>query len=57
MTYTLFFIPGYQFHKVFFYVFLGNNFLTVFCGGPGQLPSLPSLKSGPAVVSGAARIL
>jgi len=31
---------------------LGNNFFTVLlrplsCGGPGQLPSLPSLKSGP----------
>jgi len=45
MTYTLFFIPDYQFQKVF-YVSLGNNFYC-FCGGPlvveapGQLPSLP----------------
>ena len=45
MTYTLFFIPDYQFQKVFF-TSLGNIF-TVFCGGPlvveapGQLPSLP----------------
>jgi len=49
MTYTLFFIPDYQFQKVFFYVSLGNIF-TVFCGGPlvveapGQLPSLPPLN-------------
>ena len=40
--------------KKYFYVSVGNNFFTVFveapysCGGPGQLPSLPSLKSGPA---------
>ena len=41
MTYTLFFIPDYQFRKVgYFYVSLGNNFVTVFlwrplsCGGP-----------------------
>jgi len=40
--------------KKYFYVSLGNNFLTVFlwrllsCGGPGQLPSLPPpLKSSP----------
>ena len=43
--------------KKYFYVSLGNNFFTVFveappsCGGPGQLPSLPSLKSGPEVRS------
>ena len=41
--------------KKFFYVSLGNNFLLFFCGGPpscggpGQLPSLPSLKSGPVL--------
>ena len=39
--------------KKYYYVSLGNNFVTVLwrppsCGGPGQLPSLPSLKSGPA---------
>jgi len=39
--------------KKYFYVSLGNNFSTVFCGGPlvveapGQLPSLPPPKSGP----------
>ena len=39
--------------KKYFYVSLGNNFFYCFCGGPpscggpGQLPSLPSLKSGP----------
>jgi len=33
MTYTLFFIPDFQFQKVFFYVSLGNNFFTVFCEG------------------------
>ena len=34
MTYTLFFIPDYQFQKVF-YVFLSNNFLLFFfSGGP-----------------------
>ena len=38
--------------KQYFYVSLGNNFYcfcggTPSCGGPGQLPSLPSLKSGP----------
>jgi len=39
--------------KNIFYVSLGNIFLLFFveppgpgCGGPGQLPSLPSLKSG-----------
>jgi len=52
VTYTLFFIPDYQFQKVFFYVSLGNNFLLFYCGGPlvveapRQLPSLPSFKSG-----------
>jgi len=30
MTYTLFFIPDYQFQKVFFYISLGNNFFIVF---------------------------
>jgi len=46
MTYTLFFIPDYQFQKVF-YVSLDNNFLLFFCGDPlvvdaaGQLPRLP----------------
>ena len=46
MTYTLFFIPDYQFQKVFIVSF-GNNFFTFFCGGPvvveapGLLPSLP----------------
>jgi len=30
MTYTLFFIPDYQFQKVF----LGNNFFTVFVEAP-----------------------
>ena len=54
MTYTLFFIPDYQFHKVFFNVFLGNNFLLFLCGGPivvealGSCPVCPPLKSGPA---------
>ena len=38
--------------KKYFYVSLGNNFFLFLwrppsCGGPGQLPSLPSLKSGP----------
>jgi len=33
MTYTLFFIPDYQFQKVF-YVSSGNNFLTVFVDTP-----------------------
>jgi len=53
MTYTLFFIPDYNFQKIFFYVSLGNIFYC-FCGGPlvveapGQLLSLPPLKSGPA---------
>ena len=36
--------------KKYFYVSLGNNFFYCFCGGPGQLPSLPSLKSGPAYI-------
>jgi len=39
MTYTLFFIPDYQFQKVFFYVYLGNIFYRFLwrplsCGGP-----------------------
>jgi len=39
--------------KKYFYVFVGNNFLLFLwrspsCGSHGQLPSLPSLKSGPA---------
>jgi len=40
--------------KRYYYVSLVNNFFTVLveappsCEGPGQLPSLPSLKSGPA---------
>jgi len=38
--------------KKYFYVSLGNNFYCFCggppgCGGPGQLPSLPSLKSSP----------
>jgi len=38
--------------KKYFYVSLGNIFLLFLwrppgSGGPGQLPSLPSLKSGP----------
>jgi len=38
--------------KKYFYVSVGSNCFTVFwsppsCGGPGQLPSLPCLKSGP----------
>jgi len=52
MTHHIF-IPDYQFEKVFL-CFLRYNFFTVFfcggppsCGGPGQLPSLPSLKSDP----------
>jgi len=32
MTYTLFFIPDYQFQKVFLYISLGNNFLLFFGG-------------------------
>jgi len=44
MTYTLFFIPDYQFKKKYFYVII----FYCFCGGPWQLPSLPlPLKSGP----------
>jgi len=56
MIYTLFFIADYQFQKVF-YVSLGNNFFTVFCGGPlvvealGNCPVCPLLKSGPVVDS------
>jgi len=34
MTYTLFFIPDYQFQKVFFYISLGNNFLLFFVEAP-----------------------
>jgi len=34
MTYTRYFFPDYQFQKVFFYVSFGNNFFTVFRGGP-----------------------
>jgi len=34
MTYTLFFIPDYQFQKVFFMFPLGNNFFTVFVEAP-----------------------
>ena len=48
-SYFLFQIIGF---KKYFYVVLGNNFLLFLwrppsCGGRGQLPSLPSLKSGP----------
>jgi len=39
MTYTLFFIPRYQFQK-YFYVSLGNNFYCFFVEAPEQLPSL-----------------
>jgi len=35
---------------IFFYCFSGASLPS--CGGPGQLPSLPSLKSGPGVVTG-----
>jgi len=44
--------------KKYFYVSLGSNFLLFFswrplsCGGPGQLPSVPSLKSGVAAATG-----
>ena len=49
---SYFFIPEDQFQKEFFYVSLGNIFLLFLwrppsCGGPGQLPSLPFLKSCP----------
>ena len=49
MTYTLFFIPDYQFQKGF-YVSLGNNFLLFFSGGPlvvealGNCPVCPLLN-------------
>jgi len=33
---SYFFIPDYQFQKVFFYVSLGSNFYCV-CGAPPQL--------------------
>ena len=47
MTYTLFFIPDYHFQKAF-YVSLGNNFFTVFCGGPWATAQFaPPIKSGP----------
>jgi len=51
MTYTLFLFQIISFKK-YFYVFLGNNFFTVFRGrtlvveAPGQLLSLPTYKSG-----------
>ena len=48
MTYTLFCIPDYQFHKAF-YVSLGNNFFTVFLWRPLSLPSLPPFLN-PALV-------
>ena len=49
-TYFLFQMISF---KKYFYVSLSNNFLLFLWrpptrrGGPGQLPSLPSLKSGP----------
>ena len=47
MTYTLFFIPDYQFRKVgYFYVSLGSNFVTVFCGGPLVVEAPEQLEWG-----------
>jgi len=53
MIYTLFFIPDYQFQKVFFCVSL-DNILLFFCGGPLVVEALgncsvcpPPVKSGP----------
>ena len=49
------FIPDYQFQKVFFLCFLGNNF-TVHCGGPwstAQFAALPrSLNPALAILFG-----
>jgi len=47
--------------KNYFYVSLGNNFLLFLwrlpsCGGPGQLSSLPSLKSGPTAAPSTYRV-
>jgi len=39
MTYTLFFIPDYQFQKVFLFLWV-VSFFTVFCGGPLLLEAL-----------------
>ena len=49
---TSYFLSQIISFKKDFYVFLGNNFLLFLwrppsCRGPGQLPSLSSLKSGP----------
>jgi len=44
MTYTLFFIPDYQFQKVFFYVSLGNNFVLFFVETLGNCPVCPLLN-------------
>ena len=49
---TSYFLFQFISFKKYFYVSLGNNFLLFCgappsCGGPGQLPSLPSLKSDP----------
>jgi len=51
MTYTLFPIISF---KKYFYVSLGDIFYCFLwrplsCGGPGQLPGFPPLKSGPGV--------
>jgi len=56
MTYTLFFIPDYQFQKGI-YVSLGNNFLLFLwrplsCGGLWATAQFaPPLKSGPDYIS------
>jgi len=52
MTYMVFFLFQIISFKKYFYVSLSNIFYCFFSGGPlvvgpGQLPSLPSLKSGP----------
>jgi len=51
MTYTLFFYSRLSVSKSIFYVSLGNNFFTVFCGGPLVVeapgPVCPHLESGP----------
>ena len=47
LLHAIFFYSRLSVSKSFFYVSLGNNFFTVFCGGPlvveapEQLPSLP----------------
>ena len=55
MTHTRYFLFQIVSFKKYFYVSLGNIFYCFLwrsptCGGSGQLPSLPPLKSGPVVV-------